>query len=185
MHMCPHVCTLLQMCRGLIQAFHVAELVLYPTPTFCSDPTGSAQFYHIWIALVLASLRVPTAILATCAQGMSPLVIMTSAREYTIAPHSDAQLQRAALPGAEEGPPEAVSGFKAAYGSLSDQAARQAAQRVQEAVGPQSVFARQGEKNRPPWAELFDAPSHVLPPLSTLLPSFLDLMVPREAPLAD
>ena len=112
-------------------------------------------------------------------QGMSPLVILTANRRYTIAAEAD----QTPLPAADTAMTGVdadivTTGFQASYGSINAQAAKEAA-RLHKSVGVQSVFAMQpGAK--PAWVDLFDAPSHVLPPLSTLLPAFLDMMVPKQ-----
>ena len=107
---------------------------------------------------------------------MSPLVVMTADREYTVAAEPG-KLPARAVDNAVAGMGKAssVTGFQAAYGSTHAQAARQAAQR-HAAAGLQSVLNPHAG-GKPPWADLFDAPSHVLPPLSSMLPIFLDMMM--------
>ena len=104
---------------------------------------------------------------------------MTAERRYTIAADAGKTPLRgaeSAATGMEE--PGPLTGFQATYGSLNARAAKEALQ-LQAAVGVQSVFAMQNG-GKPAWSDLFDSPSHVLPPLSSLLPMYLDLMIARE-----
>lgn len=68
-----------------------------------------------------------------------------------------------------------VSGLEAMYGA---QPTAQQQQAQQQAAGAAGGGAASGGQQQ--WAGLFDAPSHVLPPLSTLCPAFLELVVGRE-----
>lgn len=113
-------------------------------------------------------------------QGMTPLAIITADRRYCIAAQQGATLLQGAdnaVAGLEATP--ALTGYQAAFGaSLNAQAAREAA-KEHRAVGVQSLPALQ-PGSKPAWSDLFDAPSHVLPPLTALLPMYLDVMVRKE-----
>jgi hypothetical protein len=105
--------------------------------------------------------------------GMSPLLVLTAGREYGLARRDGAPpaAAAAALRRREAFPPTA---FEAMYGQPAAAAAAAAA--AAEAAAEPAVEAR-AVGGRPAWAALFDAPSHALPPLGTLCPAFLELLV--------
>ena len=132
---------------------------------------------------------------------MSPLLVVSQDRQYAQAAKQGAALQPAAqraaagepaelyrradsfVPPAHEGAavaaaaqaPGGVSGLEAMYGPATG-----AAQQQPKQAGPAAGAGPAAAAAAASWGGLFDAPSHVLPPLSTLCPAFLELVLGRE-----
>lgn len=68
-------------------------------------------------------------------------------------------------------------GYEAAFGRLQDARKAGGPADRETAAAAEAAAAAAGS-----WQSLFDAPSHVLPPLSVLCPAFLELMIGAEAP---
>ncbi|KXZ45497.1 hypothetical protein GPECTOR_54g239 [Gonium pectorale] len=110
--------------------------------------------------------------------GCSPLLVLRDNRQYTVA----------ALPGSHDGLLEAPT-----TATLEKEADRSAFEdifgrtEVRQAVAPMDVDGDGGDVpyghvgGRRPWAELFDAPSHVLPPPSALASAFLTSLLTTTA----
>ena len=107
--------------------------------------------------------------------GVCPLLILTADRRFTIARPAGAPAEAAAAPapGAQTGLAQDAVGYEAAFGK---------AQRATQAAAPEAAAAEAAAEAAGSWQSLFDAPSHVLPPLSVLCPAFLELMVGARAP---
>lgn len=121
--------------------------------------------------------------------GASPLVVLTADREYAVARKS----------GSSKGTTEGTAGLStsgigkdnvaraggagvgvSSFETLYGRSARVEQQREQGGGAAAAVEvggSGLGVGGRPPWAALFDAPSHALPPMGTLCPAFLELMV--------
>jgi hypothetical protein len=103
---------------------------------------------------------------------------LTGDREYSIASRATTDLgsDNSSNPGASKSglhglanknAAAAVSGFEAIYGH----AAKVDKNNKMEESG------NSGAVNVSQWGALFDAPSHALPPMGTLCPAFLELMI--------
>ncbi len=135
--------------------------------------------------------------------GMSPLLILSQDRQYVQATKAGAaeapgaaeqdacrradsfapvRASTAGAAGAALPPqtPQEVSGLEAMYGPQQAQQPKQA-----EAAGGAAGGAAGRPAGAADWGALFDAPSHVLPPLSTLCPAFLELMLSRDGVRGD
>lgn len=106
--------------------------------------------------------------------GCSPLVVLTTNREYAVAwtqkskkvPSSgEARTVSTALGSGK------LSAFEAMYGKSA-----RAEVQEQEEGGATQLVSDIG-RGKPNWSALFDAPSHALPPMTTLCPAFLELVV--------
>ena len=107
--------------------------------------------------------------------GCSPLVVLTTNREYAVAwterrrkekPLSSGEARTISTALGSENP----SAFEAMYG-------KSARAEVQEQDVGRATLAADVGSGKPSWAALFDAPSHALPPMTTLCPAFLELVV--------
>ena len=130
---------------------------------------GQATAAALMFSLPNTSLH--TASAAVSQEGISPLLVLTSDRQYTIARsikslEEGVQVPQPTTPEIEDGP----GAFEAAFGKLAVQRPAQQANvqvRKQQAVQVQLQL-------------LFDAPSHVLPPLSVLAPAFFDTFIMQD-----
>lgn len=111
-------------------------------------------------------------------QGMSPLVIVTDQRLYTLAADLDKQATSSAESSLTDLSEAAsmLTGYQAAFGSLHAQQQLAAASLQQQQVGRQTLLS-DSAGGKAPWIQLFDSPSHVLPAPGQLLSSYLDLML--------
>jgi NET1-associated nuclear protein 1 (U3 small nucleolar RNA-associated protein 17) len=109
---------------------------------------------------------------AASTQGPAPLVVLSPQREYAVIgaavaqPGSDGGMRHRA------GQPMQVGGYEAMYGKL----------RASESAGGQNAMEGAEVVYHPTrlGASLLDVESHLLPPLSTLCPAFLELFVKEE-----
>lgn len=106
--------------------------------------------------------------------GVSPLLVLTDDRQYAIAPsmHSlsnsgPAQTARMQTQAEEPG------AFEATFGRLA----------VQRPARQANLQARKQQAVQSQLQLLFDAPSHVLPPLQVLAPAFFDALVMQDGRL--
>ncbi|EFJ41335.1 hypothetical protein VOLCADRAFT_107736 [Volvox carteri f. nagariensis] len=173
-----------------------------PPPPSCHvvvfDPRDATPRYHCHVAgaahVHIAHLQGPGGTVAAAGgfeavQGCNPLFILRDNRQYSLAAlpaskalHLDAVgLQGRAATPLERG--QQLSAFEAVFGRTTGR---------QEAGGPGGAApmdvdmaavaagAGSGSGGRPRWAQLFDAPSHVLPPPTALASAFLTLLTTAD-----
>ena len=147
-----------------------------------SGPPGSISIAFVpcktplHAAAVEAGVNVP---------GSSPLVVLTADREYSIARRSGSSDGSASGSGIASrigtygtGIGKEISAFEAMYGRSARVEKQQGGANGLNSGSISAVdVGVAGVGGRPPWASLFDAPSHALPPMGTLCPAFLELMV--------
>ena len=122
-----------------------------------------------------------------CSTGIpdcSPLMVVSGEREFEIVKCKsieDVRGQKGGLLGIADGASgsrrhnglENASGFDAMFGGVH----RTPGGQVMEEDGLTGMVNGLSIGGNPSWKELLDAPSHALPPISTLCPTFLRLMV--------
>lgn len=148
---------------------------------FLLDP-ASAQPKLSWslrqktaaaLLFALPSTPLYTASAALSEEGMSPLLVVTSDRQYAIArsitAEGAAQVLQPRTPEIEDG----SGAFEAAFGKMA----------VQRPAQPVNVQARKQQAVQTQLQMLFDAPSHVLPPLNVLAPAFFDTIMLQKDPM--
>ncbi|GLI71536.1 hypothetical protein VaNZ11_016768 [Volvox africanus] len=167
-----------------------------PVPRSCHvvvfDPRDSTPRYHCHVPgaarVHLTHLPAPAAAAGGSsgsgegAEGCSPLLILRDSRQYSLAavPGSKALLNPAKSQGGALESDPALSAFEAAFGKpmVPDKASGAAAPMDTDVpAGAATVPAVGG---RPRWADLFDAPSHALPPPTALADSFLKLLTSTD-----
>ncbi|GLC42212.1 hypothetical protein PLESTB_000643100 [Pleodorina starrii] len=156
-----------------------------PPPPSCHvvvfDPRDATPRYHCHVPgaahVHIAHLQAPSASVAAPAgggDGCSPLLILRDNRHYSLAALAGTKaVLDAALP---QGPLErdqSLSAFEAAFGRPTVHANGTAA--PMDVDGAAAAMTTVG--GRPRWAELFDAPSHVLPPPAALASAFLTTLL--------
>lgn len=157
-----------------------SQTIVGGSAVFLLDP-ATAQPKHSWnlgqattaaLMFALPGTSLYTVSAGLSQEGISPLLIVTADRQYAIARSitavdGAAQVPQPRTPEIEDG----SGAFEAAYGKLAVQRPVQQAQlqvRKQQAVQTQLQV-------------LFDAPSHVLPPLNVLAPAFFDTLIMQDA----
>ncbi|GIL68600.1 hypothetical protein Vafri_21848 [Volvox africanus] len=166
-----------------------------PVPRSCHvvvfDPRDSTPRYHCHVPgaarVHITHLPAPAAAAGGSSgsgegtESCSPLLILRDNRQYSLAavPGSKALLNPATSRGALESVP-ALSAFEAAFGkpTIPDKADGAAASMDMDVPGGAATVP--GVGGRPRWADLFDAPSHVLPPPTALANSFLKLLTSTD-----
>ena len=122
------------------------------------------------LMFALPNTQLHAASVALSEDGVSPLLVLTDDRQYAIAP-SLSSLQNIAQGQAAQprmqGHPEEAGMFEATFGKLGKQRPAQ----------PAHLQARKQQAVQSQLQLLFDAPSHVLPPLNVLAPAFFDALV--------
>jgi len=118
----------------------------------------------------------------TSTSGESPLVVLTADREYSIAARTtgtgtNAGVSKGLADNTGNNRFTAVSGFEAMYG----RSAKVASEINKDEKNKKGVEAAAAAAERgvdvSQLSELFDAPSHALPPMGTLCPAFLEFMI--------
>ena len=115
-------------------------------------------------------------------QGTTPVLLVTEDRHYGVAirqGYTPSAAQPAAVSTISPTEEVPVSALEAVYGKTPQRAPGAARQSTRELTA--AVIQAEAASQR--WANLFDVPSHVLPGVSTLCSSFLELLttsVPRE-----
>lgn len=159
----------------LVLAFKAPSSAPFAGWTVRGTDQGNAQIVFGLPGTVSHSL-----LSAVSPTGMSPLLIIGQDRQYSVARKSAdggkaSQKERkrkslglAGLQGSAN-----TSAFEALYGKLEKKTEKQrkAAAMLQQNNGLQSSTIE----------ELFDAPSHALPPMETLCPAFLNLIVVHQS----
>ena len=97
---------------------------------------------------------------------MEPLLIVTADRQYSIAAAAEAQPLQSFEMFADQAADAPLSAYHAAFG------AHKAAQPVEEGQTGAELASTQQQADRR-LQDLFDTPSHILPPLDHFLGSFL------------
>eukprot|EP00897_Mesotaenium_endlicherianum_P009189 jgi/Mesen1/8299/ME000451S07507 len=121
----------------------------------------------------------------------SHLVILTTSREYVVieAPEGGDEEEEGESAGEEEqgggvgskpasaAEETSASGFEAMYGKTPSRSKKSSkkASREKEQVS----FAAEGEKSSKPWGNLLSGPSHILPPLTRIYPTFMEAMLEK------
>lgn len=139
------------------------------------DPRDATPKYHCHVAgashVHLAALPSAAGGGSGTAAGCSPLLILRDNRQYSVAAVPGSAASAASATGEEAAgsipKEETLSVFEATFGKVAAGAGGAAAMDVDGGAGV-------GGKAR--WAELFDAPSHVLPPPTALAHAFLTLL---------
>jgi len=123
------------------------------------------------IAFAPASTRAHSEGKRCSVPGSSPLIVFTADREYSLAvspflSEEDilAQVKQSVPTGVAA--PEYHSGFSSIFGTSARQPAYQSTS---------NGMTLQSKKDA--WKTVFDGPSHALPPMATLCPAFLELML--------
>ncbi|KAG2426597.1 hypothetical protein HXX76_012913 [Chlamydomonas incerta] len=139
------------------------------------DPRDATPKYHCHVPgashVHLAALP---AAAAAAGGGCSPLLILRDNRQYSVAavPGSSISTAAAGEDAAAAGPipkEETLSVFEATFGKVAGGAGA-------GGVAAMDVDGGAGVSGKARWAELFDAPSHVLPPPTALAHAFLTLL---------
>ncbi|KAK9827341.1 hypothetical protein WJX81_007552 [Elliptochloris bilobata] len=113
--------------------------------------------------------------------GASALLILTADRRFTLARVPGAPAEAAApAAGIESAREQGVLGYEAAFGKA--QGGGKAGGGADAEAAALAATSEAAAAAAGSWQSLFDAPSHVLPPLSVLCPAFLEVMVGAQAP---
>ncbi len=121
------------------------------------------------LLFALPGTRLHSASSGLAPDGVSPLLILTEDRQYAIA-RSALHMQDASLQPSTPLQSDQPSPFEAAFGKA---AVQHPAQKMPVSVARHSLAQQQIQA-------LFDAPSHVLPPLKDLAPAFFDSLIKQN-----
>ena len=118
------------------------------------------------LLFALPGTKLHSASLDIAPAGVSPLLILTEDRQYAIA-RSATHMHHASFQPSTPLQSNQPSAFEAAFGKAA----------VQQPVQQAALSMTKQSQSQSQLQALFDAPSHVLPPLKDLAPAFFDNLI--------